>query len=67
MEVVVDDVVSSELRPCLEVLPTHPRAMRLYHATGWRVVDRLRPDWLSAAVGEEGPDVLVMVLTEQPD
>jgi GNAT superfamily N-acetyltransferase len=65
MEVVVDDALSSGLRPCLEVLPTHPGAMSLYLAMGWRVVRRLRPDWLRAVVGEEGPDVHVMVLTNR--
>lgn len=64
METVVADVWSGGLRPCLEVLPTHPAAMSLYLATGWRVVHRLRPDWLRAVVGEEGPDVHVMVLTD---
>jgi GNAT superfamily N-acetyltransferase len=65
MEVVVGDVLRAGLHPCLEVLPTHPGAMSLYLATGWRVVHRLRPDWLCAVVGEEGPDVHVMVLTAQ--
>lgn len=67
MQVVVDDVQRAALRPCLEVLPIHPGAMSLYLATGWRVVHRLRPPWLRAVVGEEGPDVHVMVLTDQPD
>jgi GNAT superfamily N-acetyltransferase len=66
MAVVVDDVLRAGLHPCLEVLPTHPGAMSLYLATGWRVVRRLRPPWLRAVVGEVGPDVHVMVLTDQP-
>jgi hypothetical protein len=36
----------------------------LYLATGWRVVDRLRPEWLRAAAGERAPDVQVMVLPD---
>src|SRR5262245_19865969 len=67
MEVLVDDALSSGLRPCLEVLPTHPGAMSLYLATGWRVAHRLRPDWLRDVVGEQGPDVHVMVLTDRHD
>ncbi len=62
LEAVVDDVVSSQLFPCLEVLPNHPAALSLYLASGWRVVHRLRPDWLTAVAGDEGPDVHVMVL-----
>jgi GNAT superfamily N-acetyltransferase len=62
MKEVVDDALDSGLRPCLEVLPTHPGAMSLYLATGWRIVHRLRPDWLSDVVGGEGPDVHVLVL-----
>jgi GNAT superfamily N-acetyltransferase len=62
LDVVVDDAATAGLRPCLEVLPTHPGAMSLYLASGWRVVHRLRPDWLRAVVGEQGPDVHVMVL-----
>ena len=67
MEQTVDDALNSGLRPCLEVLPTHPAAMSLYLATGWRIVHRLRPDWLRAVVGEEGPDVRVMVLSDHKD
>jgi GNAT superfamily N-acetyltransferase len=67
MEVAVDDVLSSSHGPCLEVLPTHPAAISLYAATGWRVVHRCRPDWLRAVVGNDGPDVHVMVLTERQD
>jgi GNAT superfamily N-acetyltransferase len=64
LDVVVGDARSNGLRPCLEVLPTHPAAVSLYLATGWTVVHRFRPDWLRAAAGDEGPDVQVMVLTE---
>lgn len=67
MEVAVDDVLSGGRRPCLEVLPTHPAAISLYAATGWRAVHRSRPDWLRAVVGADGPDVHVMVLTERQD
>jgi GNAT superfamily N-acetyltransferase len=67
MNKVVDDVRAHRLRPCLEVLPTHPAALTLYRATGWRVVDRLRPAWLYDVVGHEGPDVHVMILTEPDD
>jgi len=64
MNTVTDDVRDRGLRSCLEVLPAHPGAMSLYLATGWRVVHRLRPDWLRAVVGEKGPEVHVMVLTD---
>ncbi len=67
MQVVVNDALRSGVCPCLEVLPTHPAAVSLYLATGWRVAHRMRPDWLRAVVGEEGPDVHVMVLTDQQD
>ena len=67
MKAVVNDVLSSGHRPCLEVLPTHPAAVSLYLTTGWRVAHRMRPDWLRAVVGPEGPDVHVMVLTAQHD
>jgi len=64
LQVVVDDILANRLRPCLEVLPTHPAAISLYLATGWRVVHRFRPDWLRAVAGGEGPDVHVMVLPD---
>lgn len=65
MEVVVGDLRRSGLHPCLEVLPTHPAAKSLYLAMGWQVVHRLRPDWLTAVAGAEGPEVHVMVLPDQ--
>jgi len=58
---VVDDIRASGLHPSLEVLPIHPGALSLYRSTGWREVMSLRPEWL----GEEGPDVLVMVLPDE--
>lgn len=67
LEVLVVDALDNGRRPCLEVLPTHPGAMSLYLATGWRVAHRLRPDWLRDVVGEQGPDVHVMVLTDRRD
>jgi GNAT superfamily N-acetyltransferase len=67
MQVVVGDVQRAGPPPALQVLPTHPGAMSLYLTTGWRVAHRLRPDWLRAVVGEEGPDVHVMVFTAQRD
>jgi GNAT superfamily N-acetyltransferase len=60
----VDDIRRAGLHPCLEVLPVHPAAMTLYISTGWREVMRLRPEWLRVAVGDDGPDVTVMVLTD---
>lgn len=53
---------STGLRPCLEVLPIHPAALDLYLVSGWKVVDRVRPDWLTDAA----PDVHVMVLPPPP-
>lgn len=59
---VVDDARGAGLHPCLEVLPVHANALNLYAATGWHEVLRLRPSWLRETVGDEGPDVRVMVL-----
>jgi GNAT superfamily N-acetyltransferase len=64
LQVVVDDIADDDLRACLEVLPTHPHAMSLYLATGWRSVHQFRPEWLAAVAGEQGPDVHVMVLPD---
>ena len=61
----VDEIRRSGLHPCLEVLPVHPGALALYASTGWREVMRLRPDWLTSEQGDEGPDVLVMVLPDE--
>ena len=66
LDAVVDDAQSSHLFPCLEVLPNHPAAMSLYLGSGWRVVHRSRPDWLTAVAGDDGPDVHVMVLNRRP-
>ncbi len=44
--------------PCLDVLPTHDRAVEMYRRQGWREVTRQRPRWLSA----DAPDVIGMVL-----
>lgn len=64
MGTVTDDVRGRGLRSCLEVLPTHQGAMSLYLATGWRVVHRFQPDWLRTVVGENGPELHVMVRTD---
>lgn len=44
--------------PCLDVVPVHTGALRLYESVGWVEVCRLRPPWLPA----HQPDVLGMVL-----
>lgn len=44
--------------PCLDVVPVHTGALRLYEAVGWVEVCRLRPPWLPA----QQPDVRGMVL-----
>lgn len=62
LETVLDDIREAGLYPCLEVLPVHEAALSLYTATGWREVMRVRPEWLTRATGDAGPDVLVMVL-----
>lgn len=59
---IVADMREAGHRPCLEVLPHHAGARRLYLATGWRDVLRVRPPWLTSVVGDQGPDVHVMVL-----
>ncbi|GAA3659387.1 hypothetical protein GCM10022237_19280 [Nocardioides ginsengisoli] len=61
---VVADIRAAGRRPCLEVLPVHPAALELYRASGWVAVHSLRPEWLRGAVGDDGPDVTVMVLPE---
>jgi GNAT superfamily N-acetyltransferase len=60
---VLDDIREAGLFPCLQVLPTHEDALSLYESTGWREVMRVRPEWLTRAAGDAGPDVLVMVLS----
>lgn len=44
--------------PCLDVVPVHTGALRLYESVGWVEVCRLRPPWLPA----QQPDVRGMVL-----
>lgn len=58
---VVANMRADDVRPCLEVLPTHPAALALYLSAGWQTVLRLRPQWLAEAAGDLGPDVHVMV------
>ena len=62
---IVADMRAAGHRPCLEVLPHHAGARHLYLSTGWRDVLGIRPPWLTSVVGDEGPDVLVMVLTTE--
>lgn len=62
METVVGDAERGGLKPCLEVLPNHPGAISLYLSMGWKTVLTTRPDWLTSAIGNSGPDVCVMVL-----
>ena len=45
--------------PCLDVVPVHTGALRLYGSSGWVEVCRVRPPWLPAGQ----PDVIGMVLT----
>ena len=47
------------LGPCLDVVPVHTGALRLYESTGWVEVVRLRPPWLPAGQ----PDVIGMAPT----
>jgi GNAT superfamily N-acetyltransferase len=64
LEAVVADLRRAGLRPCLEVVPVHDVALRLYTASGWQEVARVRPPWLQETLGDQGPDVRVMVLLE---
>ncbi|WP_435200854.1 GNAT family N-acetyltransferase [Janibacter sp. GS2] len=62
LDTAVDDLTGRGLAPCLDVVPTHAAALRLYRRRGWLEVGRGRPDWLD----DDAPDVLAMVLPE-PD
>jgi GNAT superfamily N-acetyltransferase len=62
LEAVVADLRRAGLGPCLEVVPAHDAALRLYTSSGWREVARVRPPWLRETLGDQGPDVRVMVL-----
>ena len=57
-DVAVDWMRSHDLAPCLDVVPVHEAATRLYEGAGWREVGRGRPHWLP----EGEPDVVAMVL-----
>ena len=52
-----DHILGAGCIPCLDVLPTHDRAVALYRHLGWRDVTRQRPAWLAA----DAPDVIGMV------
>ena len=58
----VDSIRDAGGRPCLEVVPAFPAALRLYESTGWTEVLRTRPDWLANAADNDGLEVVVMVL-----
>lgn len=62
LDTVVNDIRSRGLRPCLEVYPGNIAPTEMYRNAGWRTVHQIRPAWLTDALGDEGPDVLVMVL-----
>ena len=64
LSTVVADLQASGRRPCLEVYPAHPAALGLYLDTGWREVTATRPEWLRSVRGDEGPDMLVLVLVD---
>lgn len=66
LEAAAQDARSNDQHPCLEVLPVHPAAMKMYLGAGWQVVGSLRPAWLREAAGEAGPDVTVMILAAAP-
>lgn len=64
LETIVADARARGLRLCLEVYPVHPAAPALYADAGWQAIHRARPEWLRNAKGEEGPDVVIMILPE---
>lgn len=61
LEAAVQGIREDGRTPCLEVLPHHGAARRLYLNSGWRDVTTARPQWLTSVVGDEGPDVHVMI------
>lgn len=62
LETTVADIRARGRFPCLEVLPVLPTALRMYEATGWREVLRLRPEWLAQADTDGAWQVRVMAL-----
>ncbi|WP_114907230.1 GNAT family N-acetyltransferase [Ornithinimicrobium murale] len=61
LEGAVQGIRDAGRMPCLEVLPHHGAARQLYLRSGWRDVTTVRPLWLTSVVGDEGPDVHVML------
>lgn len=62
LHIAVDSIRSSGHRPCLEVVPAFPAALRLYEADGWREVTRTRPAWLDELPDTDGLKAVVMIL-----
>lgn len=62
LDTAVAGIRAAGSRPCLEVLPVHAAALALYESAGWQEALRIRPGWLQETLGDEGPDVRVMVL-----
>ncbi|MGH3352372.1 MAG: GNAT family N-acetyltransferase [Nocardioides sp.] len=57
----VDSIHDAGGRPCLEVIPAFPAALKLYQSTGWTEVLRTRPDWLATAPDSDNLEAVVLV------
>ena len=61
LDAAVADLHHAGRRPCLEVLPVHAAAERLYRSAGWHEAARVTAPWAPPDV-----PVLLMVLPERP-
>lgn len=57
LDTALDDLAARGLAACLDVVPTHGDALRLYGRTGWTEAGHGRPDWLA----DTAPDVIALI------